>query len=440
MGCLSSLVSGLLCLRPWHVRGILPAIVLFLVLLVSVSRDLHGVPSGLLQQVGFAALDSKMRHSSFPWNLSGTQADPVLRLYELYYSEAAHPFLHTTPPYLPLSVHPSAVRPNSADVDAPKILPVLQDKIYQKLLCEYGAIFALDSHLDAVHGSVPWVAFQSWRAKEKNMAISDSALQSLQENLRGRIPGMADGNQTGDTLTLGVNDFIFWGTWVNHDLYGQCDSTHTWDGVEHCSPTYALIFETIFTTVHSTEVFPKPGTAALAEEARAAKADRKHLPPMPWSPMGWADCSYFALHISTFPSLVRLARMFFVVLEAIYDLHGDTKGCPLKFNVPQYDDTLCWCFFMERLVNVWAYHSGRRMIFVEHETGVLTELHPVSERQMWSHWFEDSHLEQVYSAFPRRLAKPSLTLFEALGGQCTKEEEKRVLQRASRRLKRTLKG
>lgn len=49
----------------------------------------------------------------------------------------------------------------------------------------------------------------------------------------------------------------------------------------------------------------------------------------------------------------------------------------------------CYCGLLEGLVNVWAYHSARRMIYVDPKTGMMEEQHVLESRlgKMWVQYF-----------------------------------------------------
>jgi hypothetical protein len=60
-------------------------------------------------------------------------------------------------------------------------------------------------------------------------------------------------------------------------------------------------------------------------------------------------------------------------------------------------DKHCYSRVLELLVNVWAYHSARRMVFVNPETGVMQEQHKFKSRRgkMWIKWFSYSTLKNM---------------------------------------------
>ena len=57
----------------------------------------------------------------------------------------------------------------------------------------------------------------------------------------------------------------------------------------------------------------------------------------------------------------------------------------------------CYCRVLELLVNVWAYHSARTMVYVNPYTGELEEQHPVEERRgfMWAKYFNNTMLKSM---------------------------------------------
>lgn len=72
----------------------------------------------------------------------------------------------------------------------------------------------------------------------------------------------------------------------------------------------------------------------------------------------------------------------------------------LSFSLPFSEicqDKYCYSRLLELLVNVWAYHSARRMVYVDPETGFMQEQHGLKSRrgQMWIKWFQFSTLKAL---------------------------------------------
>lgn len=75
-------------------------------------------------------------------------------------------------------------------------------------------------------------------------------------------------------------------------------------------------------------------------------------------------------------------------------------------------DKHCYSRVLELLINVWAYHSARRIVYVNTETGVMQEQHKLQDRRrkMWIKWFnfatlksmDEEYAEEYDSEHPKR--------------------------------------
>ena len=147
--------------------------------------------------------------------ISGTKEQTglpsALVLYELYYADNGWSSLHDYIPYQPLCVNPNMTRPNTTDIDAPARLPILMDSVYQGLICEYGAIFSVRKHLEEFQKGANWVGFQSWRAAEKERALSPVAVSAMVADMRRRDES-------------GHNDVMyFWSDFGAKSMLDVCD-------------------------------------------------------------------------------------------------------------------------------------------------------------------------------------------------------------------------
>lgn len=63
----------------------------------------------------------------------------------------------------------------------------------------------------------------------------------------------------------------------------------------------------------------------------------------------------------------------------------------------EIQDRQCYLRVLEVMVNVWAYHSARRIIYVDPDTGAMTEHHQMHNRRgkMWVNWFSFSTLKSM---------------------------------------------
>jgi hypothetical protein len=60
-------------------------------------------------------------------------------------------------------------------------------------------------------------------------------------------------------------------------------------------------------------------------------------------------------------------------------------------------DPHCYSRLLELLVNIWAYHSARRIVYVDPQTGAMHEVHHLTTRhhQMWVRWFSYQTLKDM---------------------------------------------
>lgn len=329
-------------------------------------------------------------------NVSNQEPPPVLIIYEQYHGVNAWRHLHKiSPPYRGLCQSPGHVRPGGRDVDGPALLELLGDKYYQNVMCEYGGFFALAAATELLQAS-PWLGFQSWRAREKKVSLSAAALAGVTAAVGSRAHGeaMYFWVQRGGGNALEVDSRFFW----------SCDKWHA----DNCSST----FRHVFWRLHSTA------------------SDGGWLPPMPEDGDSWAYMSYWIMPREQFLAYVSYARMFLVVLDSLlYSVHHDQGYCPLgvgcgycpKGTPANYLWSHCWCFLLERLVNIWAYHTGLRMVYVDPATGAMAEYHPVDRRSMKHEWFSRAALVQLERGFPGLAASfpHGLHLYKRLGWNVT---------------------
>ncbi|EEF50609.1 transferase, transferring glycosyl groups, putative [Ricinus communis] len=87
-------------------------------------------------------------------------------------------------------------------------------------------------------------------------------------------------------------------------------------------------------------------------------------------------------------------KIFVDALDAqIYDLHHQNGHCYLSLT----KDKHCYSRVLELLINVWAYHSARQMVYVNPETGLMQEQHRIKSRRgkMWVKWFSYTTLKSM---------------------------------------------
>ncbi|KAK1320263.1 Plastidial pyruvate kinase 2 [Acorus calamus] len=112
------------------------------------------------------------------------------------------------------------------------------------------------------------------------------------------------------------------------------------------------------------------------------KHDIDSLPPMPADGDSWSVMHSWVLPSKSFLEFVMFSRMFVDALDSqMYDEHHRSGYCYLSLT----KDRQCYSRVLELLVNVWAYHSARRMVYVNPETGAMLEQHKFKSRRghMW---------------------------------------------------------
>lgn len=290
-----------------------------------------------------------------------------LCIYEPYYGPGAWPFLHRVALYRGLGLAAKGRRAGADDVDGPARLPLLGDSYYRDVLCEYGAYFAIANKVDRIHKN-SWIGFQSWRAGGRKVSLSTVAEKELIDAVRTGSHG---------------NAVYFWARMdkdVGHsskrsslqqeDFWSFCDATNA----GNCRVVFSDAFKNMYNL----------------------PASWKGLPPMPVDGDSWSVLHSWAMPTSSFLELVMFARMFVDSLDAQhYEEHHNNGTCCLSLS--KMEGQHCYCRVLELLMNVWAYHSARRMIYVNPETGVMQEQHRLEHRRghMWAKWFDFSLLKAM---------------------------------------------
>lgn len=282
-----------------------------------------------------------------------------LCIYEPYYGMGASVFVHQNDPtYRGISLISKQRRSGYDDIDAAARLSLLNNTYYQEVLCEFGAFFAIANRIDRVHKN-SWIGFQSWRAAGRKVALSTGAEKSLRDAVKVA--------KHGDT-------FYFWGhisenenvqpeKSIHQDFWSFCDIVNN----NNCRSVFIDVFR---------HMYGLPSGWAS-------------LPPMPVDGGRWSALHCWAMPTSSFLEFVMFSRMFFDALDIQhYKEHHDGGSCCL--GVSEFEVKHCYCRLLELLVNVWAYHSARIMVYIDPKTGAMQEQHTLNSRQgrMWVKYFE----------------------------------------------------
>ncbi|KAJ7970514.1 Glycosyl transferase, family 1 [Quillaja saponaria] len=284
-------------------------------------------------------------------------------IYEIYSGAAGWPFLHHGSLYRGLSLSRRAQRLRSDDVDAVGRLPLLNDTYYRDALCEMGGMFSIANRVDSIHMR-PWIGFQSWRAAGRKVSLSARAEKVLeekvQENARGEVIYFwarldKDGGVTGTNNVL-----TFW---------SMCDILNG----GNCRTAFEDAFRQMFALPSSIEA----------------------LPPMPEDGGHWAALHSWVMPTPSFLEFIMFSRMFTDSLDALHTNSSKFTTCLLGSS--EIERKHCYCRVLELLVNVWAYHSARKMVYIDPRSGSLLEQHPVEQRRgfMWAKYFNFTLLKSM---------------------------------------------
>lgn len=274
-----------------------------------------------------------------------------LCIYEPYFGEGTWPFLHHKPLYRGIGLAARGRRHGSDDVDASSRLSLLSNPYYRDVLGEFGAFFAIANRVDRIHKNA-WIGFQSWRATARKGVLSKNAEKALL--------GAIEAREHGDT-------FYFWVRMdsdprnpLNQDFWSFCDAVNA----GNCRSAFSDAFKRMY----------------------GIKQDWNSLPPMPMDGDTWSVMHSWALPTRSFLEFVMFARMFVDALDAqMYEEHHRSGHCYLSLS----RDKHCYSRVLELLINVWAYHSARHMIYINPENGKMQEQHGLQKRrgQMWVKFF-----------------------------------------------------
>ncbi|XP_047956041.1 uncharacterized protein LOC125201826 isoform X1 [Salvia hispanica] len=284
-------------------------------------------------------------------------------IYEMYNGAGGWPFLHHGSLYRGLSLSSRARRLSSDDVDGVGRLPILNDTSYRDILCEIGGMFAIANGIDDIHKG-PWIGFQSWRAAGKRMSLSKKAEDVLDKAILGNTDGDVIYFWTRldmDAGVMGKNDLpTFWST---------CDILNA----GRCRTAFEDAFRRMYGLPSNVEA----------------------LPPMPQGGGHWSALHGWAMPTSSFLEFVMFSRMFVDSLHSLRMNSANTSTCFLGFSEPEKKH--CYCRISELLVNVWAYHSARKMVYIEPNSGSVQEQHPIDQRRdfMWPKYFNITLLKSM---------------------------------------------
>ncbi|XP_058204426.1 uncharacterized protein LOC131318565 isoform X2 [Rhododendron vialii] len=273
-----------------------------------------------------------------------------LCIYEPYFGEGTWPFLHRTSLYRGLGLSTKGRRPRTDDIDAPSRLPLLNNPYYRDALVEYGAFFAIANRVDRIHKNA-WIGFQSWRATARKESLSKTAETALVDAIQSQ--------RHGDTLYFWIRMDTDPRNPLQQDFWTFCDAINA----GHCKFAFSEALKKMYGINHNWT----------------------SLPPMPIDGDTWSVMHSWVLPTRSFLEFVMFSRMFVDALDTQFYDDNQSGHCCLSL----YKDKHCYSRLLELLINVWAYHSARKMVYVNPDTGLMREHHKLKNRrgQMWVKWF-----------------------------------------------------
>ncbi|KAK1266144.1 hypothetical protein QJS04_geneDACA000237 [Acorus gramineus] len=256
-------------------------------------------------------------------------------------------------------------RPISDDIDATVRIPILNDTDYGDVLGEIGGMFAIANKIDAIH-KTPWIGFQSWHAAGQKVALSMEA-ENVLEDIVGR-------ETNGDVI-------YYWASIdlqnTRHidilDFWSVCDSLNA----GNCRTVFEDSFRQMYNLSH----------------------DMPGLPYMPADGNLWSSLNSWVMPTSSFLEFMMFSRMFVDSLDLINRDEDGNHLCLLGST--KLEKKQCYSRVMEILVNVWAYHSARMMVYMDPISGELKEQYPVDQRKglMWVKYFNSTLLKHMDEDF-----------------------------------------
>ncbi|XP_047319533.1 uncharacterized protein LOC124923611 [Impatiens glandulifera] len=283
-----------------------------------------------------------------------------LCIYEPFIGEGTWPFLHHSSLYRGIGLSTRGRRPGGDDIDAPSRLPLLNNPYYRDAFGDYGAFLAIANRVDHIHRNA-WIGFQSWRATAQKESLSKAAETALLDAINAR--------KHGDTLYFWVGLDKDPRNRLQQDFWSFCDAINA----GNCKFVFLETLKRMY----------------------GIKTNFTSLPSMPADGDTWSVRHSWVLPTKSFLEFVMFSRMFVDALDAQMYIGQPKHGhCYLSI----WKDKHCYSRVLELLVNVWAYHSGRHMVYVNPNTGAMQEQHALKNRrrgQMWVKWFEYTTLKSM---------------------------------------------
>ncbi|XP_020588819.1 uncharacterized protein LOC110030446 [Phalaenopsis equestris] len=285
-----------------------------------------------------------------------------LCIYEIFDGEGVWPFLHHGSLYRGISLSRSARRPRSDDLDAISRLPILNNSYYKDIFCEFGAMLSIANKVDSIH-KIPWIGFQSWHASGRKVSLSAKAEEVLENAIR-------DSSKKGAIYYWVLLDTEWKNVKGNRngDFWSLCDVMNA----GKCRSAFESAFRSMY----------------------GIPLQISSLPPMPSDGGHWSALHSWVMPTSSFLEFIMFSRIFVDSLDGLFR-EGNYSSISCFLGSSELEGRHCYCRMLEVLVNVWAYHSARRMFYVNPNSGDLEEHHPIMKRRMWAKYFSPELIKKM---------------------------------------------
>ncbi|KAJ7007767.1 hypothetical protein NC653_006713 [Populus alba x Populus x berolinensis] len=342
-----------------------------------------------------------------------------LCIYEPYFGEGTWSFLHLSSLYRGIGLlefinlvsflflytdygcSPRKVEdPGQMTLMHPPVCPLLSNSYYRDALGDYGAFFAIANRIDRIpqefldrvsilesnskeeHGQI-WLYCKMWKRQgysqplglsermwqlHGSIDVSYATIASLSRIAEKALIDAIETQKHRDAVYFWVPMDMDPRSHLRRDFWSFCDAINA----GNCKLAFSDALKRMYGIKH----------------------DLDSLPSMPEDGDTWSVMLSFALPTRSFLEFVMFSRMFVDALDAqMYDEHHQSGRCYLS----PAKDKHCYSRVLELLINVWAYHSARQMVYVNPETGLMKEQHTVKSRRgkMWVRWFSYSVLKSM---------------------------------------------
>lgn len=243
-----------------------------------------------------------------------------VRIYQLYFEDADVQELYSDPCYRGLQLSGQGST-RAKDLNAAKLWPKLLDPYFQKRICEFGAMTALRENLSLHPWS--WIGFTSWREKHKGF------------HSRINFPSLEQRFHDDENVLYFWND----GEGIKQEEQGRL-----YQQMENAHPGAVSVLNTLYILIWNST-----------------------LPSLPENPEPWVYSSMWIMSTGNFNRWLSYVTPFIEAFDRLF-AH---RPCPFGYTnlakgrastAEEYVHRVCYCFILERLVNIWVQSQNSRRV------------------------------------------------------------------------------